>query len=259
LKAKSMANKFSLNRIGRALDVLRDGGVKTFVRQVVGAPQPPDAFVERLLRRDAAKALSRIDSHLPHQRGLFLDCGSNLGQGFGLFEKYFPLAKFDFVLIEPNPNCIPQLKDLIRRRGGNIELIEAAAGTEVGHAKFFGLSEDHRGSTSDGGSILKDHNSVFYDPDEQRALSVPTFSLSDLIAERADRYGVVIMKVDIEGGEYDVLEDMLKNNTADRLGAIYVEFHSHFMVEPKRTEYRSRELAIAREFARRRIPFRLWH
>ena len=47
---------------------------------------------------------------------LFIDCGSNLGQGFKFFRKYFTLDIFDYILIEPNPNCIKELKKLTNKK-----------------------------------------------------------------------------------------------------------------------------------------------
>ena len=192
------------------------------------------------------------------QRGLFIDCGSNLGQGFIHFRQYYPERLYDYVLIEPNPFCLPTLQDLQRQLGGRIEIIAEAASTQAGEAHFYGLSEDARGTTSTGGSILKDHNSVFYVANEQKAIQVRTFSLARFLYAKKGNYASIVMKLDIEGAEYEVLEDLIATEAHRCLDLIYVEYHSQYMVEPNRTHYRKRELAIRKRFKQDRVPFRFW-
>jgi FkbM family methyltransferase len=208
------------------------------------------------VRADAAAAkrsLRRTGS-----RGLFVDCGSNLGQGFSYFSRHFAPDYFDYVLIEPNPHCIAGLRASIPSRTV-VDIIEAAASTAEGSTKFFGLVEDHRGATSDGGSIVREHNSVSYEAKDGAAIVVRTFSLADFIAERRKRYDLIVMKMDIEGAEYDVLEDMLRKQSTTRLFSLYVEFHAQYMREPEAAVHRAREAAIVTQLRNQRIRFRRWH
>lgn len=55
--------------------------------------------------------------------------------------------------------------------------------------------------------------------------SVGIVSLSTFMKNK----GIVqvdVLKLDIEGGEYDVLEDLLDNQVINQIGTIYVEFHA---------------------------------
>ncbi len=244
-------------QFSRAWSTVRQQGVPILLRKT------SDYFrrereLARQVRSDANRVINKIASS-PGGRGLFLDCGSNLGQGFSYFERRYPLRHFDFILIEPNPYCLDSLNALIKRRGGHIELIPAAASTRRGQALFYGLSEDSRGRQSDAGSIIKEHNTILYRPDPGSAISVDTFSLSELVAREAKRYASIVMKLDIEGAECDVLEDMLSSGVASALDVIYVEFHSHCMEEPSRSNHQERERQIVSEFERREICYRLWH
>jgi FkbM family methyltransferase len=210
-----------------------------------------------LARTDAKAATARIP---PGQRGLFIDCGSNLGQGFAFFRQHFRLETFDYVLVEPNPNCLDALQQAIQASGfgERIDLIPKAAGAGPGTAKFYGLTELPSRGTSDGASILKDHNSKFYAASDDTALEVETFSLAALIRERRDAHAVIVLKIDIEGGEYDVLEQILATGTQDALSCVYAEFHSQYMTDPPRASYLARERAIVARFAAHRVPLRLW-
>ena len=40
-----------------------------------------------------------------NSENLFVDVGSNLGQGFNFFKQYFITKNYDYLLIEPNPYC----------------------------------------------------------------------------------------------------------------------------------------------------------
>ncbi len=208
---------------------------------------------------DALRVMAKLNAAGTSRRGLFIDCGSNLGQGFGQFARHYPLQRFDYILIEPNPNCLPELEAQAARRkadtGARVEILEEAASTRVGTVKFFGLERD---PTSQGGSMLKSHNSAYYAPDEARALEVPTFSLAALIRERAADYPVVVLKLDIEGGEYEVLPHLIAEGMHQRLDSAYIEFHSQYMAEPEGTRYRQLEADIRARLAADGVPYRVW-
>ena len=83
-----------------------------------------------LIKKSALEKAKIISSQVKgSKKGLFIDCGSNLGQGFSFFSKYFPLNKFDFILIEPNPYCEKELTRKIneKKSEGSIQLINKAA------------------------------------------------------------------------------------------------------------------------------------
>lgn len=208
------------------------------------------------LRRDArqVRAAVRADGG----RGLFIDCGSNLGQGFRHFRGHFPPDAFDYVLVEPNPFCVERLRHLSAELGGAIELIPAAASTAEGEARFYGLTEDARGGYSEGGSIVRDHATAWYAPDASRATVVPTFSFADLLERMRGRYRGIAIKMDIEGAECEVLEDVIARGLHRAIAVLYVEFHSQYMTEPSRSVYAGREAAIARAFAAAGVPLRRW-
>jgi FkbM family methyltransferase len=213
------------------------------------------ANIEQIVETDASIAIAKLGAK---GRGLFIDCGSNLGQGFSYFKRHFRPNYFDYVLIEPNPNCIPHLHSLRGQLAEcNIEIIDKAAGVAIGEVKFFGLSESHD-PTTQGGSIVRGHNSRYYDALELEAITVRTFSLADLISEKKRIYDSLILKLDIEGGEYSVLEDLFGSGSHLLLDFSYVEFHSQYMVEPLCSEYQAKEQEIVARFASDGVPFRRW-
>jgi FkbM family methyltransferase len=226
------------------------------IRYRVGS-QARRAILAAAVRADSRSAKSRILMS-PGGRGLFIDCGSNLGQGLAHFRKHFPADLYDYILVEPNPYCAGRLRQMAESSSEHIEIVEAAASSREGRAKFYGLAEDGRGQTSDGGSILRDHASAWYTVDEEKALEVQTFPLSQLIEARVGSYSAIIMKMDIEGAEYEVLEHLLETGAHRRLSGLYVEFHSQYMREPARSVYAKREADITERYRAAGLPLRPW-
>lgn len=75
-----------------------------------------------------------------------------------IVRKFYPLNRFDYILIEPNPFCVEQLSKKVEelKYSEAVEIIPKAAGISNDQVKFYGLVEYHKGKTSVGGSILKE-------------------------------------------------------------------------------------------------------
>jgi FkbM family methyltransferase len=142
--------------------------------------------------------------------------------------------------------------------GGHLRIIEAAAGKQEGYTKFYGLVEDARGQLSDGGSILDIHNSILYESDRERAITVRVFDFLGYLREMSENYPAIVIKMDIEGGEYEVMNDLIARGMPDALEAVFVEFHSQYMSMKYRPSYRTMEDQIARSFKRLNKRFYLW-
>jgi len=221
-----------------------------------------EAFIRRA---QIFKSVPRIAANLSKnlskdKRGLFIDCGSNLGQGFSFFEQYFPLKTFDYILVEPNPFCKEELIKKInqKKQEGSIDLIVEAASTSEGTTKFYGLVEGNRGNTNEAASALRESASSWYTVSEEDAITVDTFSLADFIRDKASFYKIIVVKMDIEGAEYDVLDHLIKKGVHKKIATIFTEFHSQYMTEPDKTIYENREKAIIQSFKNDKIPFHLW-
>jgi FkbM family methyltransferase len=191
------------------------------------------------------------------EKSLFIDCGSNVGQGYTYFKQFFIPKYFDAVLIEPNPNCIKIAKEKFRDIK-NIEFLEAAVWVRKEKLKFFGLVEDSRGNTSTGGSILENHNSVIYQADIEKAIEVDALSFSDLLIEKHKKYKNIIVKMDIESAEYEVLQDLINKGTLQFINHIIIEFHSQFFQEADRLHYKEYESKLINEMKSKGTAVTMW-
>jgi FkbM family methyltransferase len=201
--------------------------------------------------------------HGQNKKGLFLDLGSNLGQGFSFFKSYYRLRYFDYVLFEPNSNCATFLRRYPFTRvdkSSSVQLYQVAASAQNGTLKFYGINEHAGGAYSQAGSINRDHNcheELF--AQDQKYDIVESRRLSDFLLDSKLGYDTVVVKMDIEGGEYDVVADLLKTDAIDRVSKIYIEFHASLYREPKSSHLKLLEKQLVAELQMRNVDFALWH
>lgn len=182
-------------------------------------------------------------------RGLFFDCGSNTGQGFEFFQKFYSREFYDYVLFEPNPYCFKILSGkYLSKQYPGVELINAAIGIADGLVNFYGLGEERGGIYSVGGTTLVDHNSKLFATPNDVSLNVQSINFVNYIQRtlRKNSYSAIILKLDIEGGEYVVLEALIKNNLLAKFDTVYVEFHSQYMQQRESHSYKDREREVLR-------------
>lgn len=196
-----------------------------------------------------------------NKKNLFIDLGTNFGQGFLYFQKFFRQKNFEYVLVEPNPNLKIHIKNLIKDKEGKkkIKFINKAAYITNGSKKFYGLVEDpKRLGTSDGGSLLNEHNTRLYRADKKKAITVKTFNFINYL-KKIKNYDNIIIKMDIEGSEYKILDKLIKNiNEIKNIKYIFLEFHSRFMVKNKKIKYKIKERKIIENLELNNIKYTLW-
>lgn len=205
--------------------------------------------------RDAARVRARNAAH--PERVLFVDGGSNLGQGFEWFARRYDDGKIAFHLFEPNPNCHPALERLRARYGERMEIHAAALGTAEGEMKFYGLAEG--GELSQGGSLLKSHNSTYYEAREDAAIEVRVMDFPAYLERQSERFDTIVVKMDIEGAEIDLLEALLEGGAHRFIDTLYVEFHAQYQAEPERSRLRARERALVARLKATGMRVRIWH
>jgi FkbM family methyltransferase len=212
------------------------------------------AFVERA--KVHLRALAK-ESASTERRRLFVDCGSNVGQGYTFFSKYLPPDRYDAILIEPNPNCIGALREAFGSVA-NIDIVQGAAWVRNEKLKLFGLVEDERGEQTQGASVVAEHNSGDYESDREAALEVDAFSLAELLEDKARDYDEIIVKMDIESSEYEVLRHLLDTGAAKHISHIFIEFHSEYFKEPESSEYRALEGKLVDELRAAGVGVTVW-
>ena len=194
------------------------------------------------------------------ERVLFLDLGSNLGQAYKWFKTFFDPEKIQFELFEPNPNCYAELLELPDAKKKKITIKNVGVGSQDGVFKFYGLSENEGGKFSQGGSIVKEHCSRFYKASEKDAIDVKIIDFSCHLKKKSETFDKIIVKMDIEGAEFDLLQSLIDKDTIHLIDILYVEFHSHHLAPPKNKIMKKKERGIVSHINENTdVKLRIWH
>lgn len=173
-------------------------------------------------RRHWLRILRRA-RHVRKRRGLwvFIDLGASEGDTAKLALKCWP--RLDrLILFEPAAARFARLREVFAD-DPRVECIQAAAGTAEGKARLYRERPlpDGRFYDGCGDSLCADKRNVdLSDYEEVRVADFPSFLLAHTQPE--DR---VILKVDIEGAEYELLEALLRTGALDRVTRLFCEWH----------------------------------
>lgn len=134
-----------------------------------------------------------------------MDCGGNIGMSALWFKMEYPEA--DVTVFEPGPTLYPLLTGNLKRLGFTDVKTEQAA---VWHEEtVLNLSNDR----ADGG--------VVSDTAQPASREVPAIRLADRITGPVD-----LLKIDIEGAEYTVFDDLAGSGALARIDRIAGELHA---------------------------------
>ena len=156
-------------------------------------------------------------------RRVFIDCGANTCEV--LRDKIRELPGFEFYAFEAQPELASEGQKVIEEHPDTtITFYNKAVWTRNGTIDFYLATEwaiNYRGSST----VLEVHLHNVAKVDYTRSVKVQAIDFSEWLGDnfRADDY--VILKMDIEGAEYDVLEKIIADNHHSIIDEVIVEFH----------------------------------
>jgi FkbM family methyltransferase len=160
----------------------------------------------------------------------------DLGAHIGLGSIEFAHVGRHVYAFEPNPDNFAKLRRNTRKYS-NITVFEQAVSNESGKTQlYFEPKEPEK--YFEGATIIKGKSNIGYD----RFVEVDAISADDVL--KMIEGPVALIKMDIEGAEYRVLDALIKSGQMDRIGKVYVECHADRIPElagPKKST-----LALAR-------------
>lgn len=188
-------------------DPLRNpAGLASFRVSYFGAPQLKLLYSEIFLNGAYVFQTDKLQPRI-------LDCGSNIGMSILFFKMLYPHARI--VGFEPDPDTFEILEMNIRRNGlRDVELHQCALHDREGEVEL------HRGNFAKGElgmSLLKERISGAKIP-------VPSRRLSSFIGEEID-----LLKLDIEGAEQFVLQELRDSAKLGWVDQIHLEYHHHIV------------------------------
>lgn len=176
---------------------------------------------------------------------IFIDGGSHWGEGFDelrYIESVYPPCKV--FMFEPNAVAFSKLKKSVeqgRWDGYDIVLSDSPLYDRVDKVSFRMQTDAHGekdGTTST--LIPPDKFSIPIQGDiiERYTVDVSEFvkNLHQTYVSGKTKFPKIIMKLDVEGAEYDILSKMIETNTIRLIDRLIVEFHSRFVPQHEDTE-----------------------
>lgn len=148
-------------------------------------------------------------------RKVFIDCGAHCGESILEAKKRFD--DIEIISFEANSNLSRLLQDKFKD-DDKISIENKAVWIEDSTLDFY-ISLDW----SDGSSIYKEKISGGIN--ENVKIQVPCFDLSSFIKNNFNEDDYIILKLDIEGAEYEVLNKIIEDGTYKIINEFHGEFH----------------------------------
>jgi FkbM family methyltransferase len=145
---------------------------------------------------------------------VFIDGGANVGQSIRMFREFYPKAnEYQVIAIEPFPSNFSKLKALYGR-DSSVTLIEGALSNREGRAEFF------TGNPLSG-SLRVDKQTGGVNPN--LSIDVVCIDIEKLLLGLHGHR--VVLKLDVEGAEYDLIEHMHKTKSLGLVHELFGEWH----------------------------------
>ncbi len=141
-----------------------------------------------------------------------IDCGSNIGISILYFKFLAPNA--EIVSFEPNPHTFALLKQNVESNNLSVQLHNAGVSKEVGEMTIYTDKDD---MSSQSASTTR-HLTNKHRPLEP--VQVKMVALSSFITEPVD-----VLKLDIEGAEGEVLEELATTGKLNFIKKLFIEYH----------------------------------
>jgi len=193
-------------------------------------------------------------------RKIFLDCGTHYGQGLSEIANYKCMdSTWEIFSWEANPVTFNTLNKKSFRPDLNVKFFNQAIGINNESITLNIETMDDGNNTGQGSSIvdLDKWNSPLHYGTFKHQILVNSIDFSSFILENFTRDDFIILKIDIEGSEYDVLEKMINDFSIDLISEIYVEWHNRFF--SNKEEILIREQTIINELNKRNVKIHDWH
>lgn len=178
---------------------------------------------------------------------VFIDVGANDGNAFRFFNKYFSNNQFDYILIEPNKFLKNKLNKLKKK---NVKIIYKAAHIKDGNCLFYNFS-NKKSNQLESGMIKINHDWHLNLNDKKKGIKVKTLNFSNFLIKLKKKYKFIIVKMDVEGPEFKILNHLILKNTLNFINFLFIEFHAVY-IENKTIYklYRSKEHILKNRLAK---------
>ena len=152
---------------------------------------------------------------------IFIDLGAHLGESVIRFYKdVVDAVEYKIYAFEPNPALTSQLQQNLKDYS-NVEIISKAVSDRDGTVELYlGSMNDADGSTL----VLSKHTgNINYG----KPIEVCSINFSKWLQSIIKSQDYVFLKINIEGGEYIVMENLMQSGILNQISRIHLILHAH--------------------------------
>ena len=169
-------------------------------------------------------------------RHIFIDGGAHVGESIRSFKRtrMFRDHRWDIFAFECNPDLAASLP-----RAPDVTVLNQAMWTNAGSIAFFLTQETTCSSVfreAGMGKLAK------------RRVEVPCIDFATWLCDHTRPEDFVILKLDVEGAEYPILDHLLASDVTNRIDMLFIELHSSWIGLPQ-----GRDEALLRQLRARGI------
>ena len=226
----------------------------------IGADYYNRLHFNRIIMRAAAQISNEAQSH-PGQK-IFVDCGFNAGEMLERFVNALP--DFRFYGFEINYQYFAESAAELQKRHPNILGLNFSAVSDHDGTASFRIAGQKKGVLrGEATTILPDFHEDEFTQEDSCEVPAIDFSLwlKEMVARHTEAEGskpFVVVKMDIEGAEYAVLEKLVHCGTIALISELMVEFHTQQFDQNQRPHYAQREAGIRDELSRFPVQILSW-
>jgi len=197
-------------------------------------------------------------------RKIFLDCGTHFGQGIIEISQYEHIDNtWEVFTWEANPYTFNRFPADEFLHLPNLNRFQQAVTNNDGEINL-NINSDEANNHKDTGmgssiidlsewlSVEGKHSGYF-----SESIQVKSIDFSKWIKTNCLESDFIVLKLDIEGVEYQVLEKMLEDDTLKYIDSLYVEWH--YWVFDNQEPYINRQQTIMQKIKELNIRYADWH
>lgn len=161
---------------------------------------------------------------------VFIDLGAADGNSFNVFLndgygsiQHCPSSQWEAVLVEANPRFKQPLSQVVARHAGQVIAYAATAAYMCEGQTSFYLDTVTAKNNYWGSSMSSNHPDVVNSG--KTKVTVPTVNLNKILVENTIPGDYVLVKMDVEGAEYDILPCLANSPSVSLMDALYMEQH----------------------------------
>jgi FkbM family methyltransferase len=208
--------KYEISRAMRRLDRMKIEKNKTVNLLGYDIAFHDEVSFRYLFTEIFGKAVYFFEAANDHPK--IVDCGSNIGMSILFFKKLYPLAQI--VGFEPDPSTFKVLNGNVKQNGlTDVTTHQAALAARDGFVDFY------RDESENSLSLLMSTDRQRHPG--RKKIQVPARRLSEFIDGEVD-----LLKIDVEGAEIDVVQDLIARNKLRLARRIHLEYHHHIGTSP---------------------------